>query len=174
MVEIIPKKTKKASEWYNFGFYIVGVLLIVVVLVYAVLFYFEGKTWDVLQDLEDKINQVGVKEEKVAEAKALIAQKRINDFSKLLKSHKKSSNFFILLEENCHPQVWLTGLELNPERAEALVSGRTSDFQALGQQLFIFRQQDSIERVELTNLLINEEGETEFSLYLYLDPQIFQ
>ena len=174
MVGIIPKKPKKTPEWQNFTFYISCALLVVVILGYAALFYFEAKASGVLQDLEEKIAQVATKEEKVTEAKVLSTQKKISDFSKLLKSHQQSSNFFTFLEENCHPKVWLTKVELNPEKAEALVSGKTADFETLDQQLFIFQQHELIQSIDLTNLLIGKKGETEFSLYLYLNPQIFQ
>ncbi len=173
MIDIIPKKVKKAPEWYSFGFYIALALLIAVVLAYALSFYFEGRALNNFQDLEDRIAQVGTKQEKAVETEVLAAKKRINDFSKLLQSHKKSSNFFTLLEENCHPEIWLTGVELYPEEAEAIVTGQTSDFQNLGQQLAIFREQDLIESLELTDLLIGEEGEAKFSLYFHLDPVIF-
>ena len=174
MIGIIPKTLKKTPQWQNFAFYISCALLAVVILGYAALFYFEAKAFGVLQDLEEKIAQVATKEEKVTEAKVLSAQKKISDFSKLLKNHQKSSNFFTFLEENCHPKVWLTEVALNPEKAEALVSGKTADFETLGQQLFIFQQHELIQSVDLTNLLIGKKGETEFSFYLYLNPKIFQ
>ena len=174
MVSIIPKKTKKAPEWYNFGFYIAVAFLIAVVLGYAGLFYFEGKAWDTLQDLEDRIGQVGVKEEKLTEAKVLIAKRKINDFSKLLEVHKKSSNLFAFLESVSHPKVWFTEVRLSPESAKAIIAGRPVNFQTLDQQLFILGQQDLIERVELTNLSIGKSGETKFSLNISLNPQIFK
>jgi len=174
MVEIIPKKIKKAPEWYNLGFYIAAALLIVVVLGYAILFYFENRALNNLQDLEERISQVGTQEEKNMEVEVLLAKKRISDFAELLQSHKKSSNFFTLLEETSHPKVWLTEVDLYPEKAEVLVSGKTLNFQTLGQQLFIFQDQESINQVELANLLIGEGGETEFSFYFYLDPQVFK
>lgn len=174
MVGIIPKTTKKAPEWYNLAFYISLGLLIAVILGYALLLYFESKALVVSQDLENQIAQVGTKEEKNMEAQVLVAKKRINDFTELLQAHKKPSNFFAFLEKVCHPQTWFTEVVLNPEKAEASVSGRTVNFQVLDQQLFILREQDLITKVELTKLLISKEGETEFSLYLYLNPQVFQ
>ena len=174
MIGIIPKKPKKAPGWQNFASYFSCALFIVVILSYIALFYFEGKAFALLQDLEEKIAQVATKEDIVTEGQVLAAKKRINDFSKLLQDHKRASNFFTFLEENCHPKVWLTEVELNPGEAKALVSGKTADFKTLGQQILIFQGQEQIQSVDLTNLSISKKGETEFSFYLYLKPQIFQ
>ncbi len=174
MVGIIPKTIKKTPQWQNLASYFCYALLIVVVLGYAALFYFEGKAVGALQDLEEKIAQVATKEDRAAESRILAAKKKINDFSKLLQDHKKSSNFFTFLEENTHPKVWLTKVELDPEKAQALVSGKTADFKTLGQQILIFQRQEQIRSVDLTNLSIGKTGEAEFSFYLYLNPQILQ
>ena len=155
------------------GFYVAVTLLIVVVLAYAFLFYFEERALDNLQNLEERVAQVGTKAEKTLEVEVLLSQKRIDDFAKLLRSHKQSSNFFTLLETTCHPRIWLTDVELHPEKATAVVSGKTANFRNLGQQILIFREQNLITGIELTNLLIGEGGEAEFSFHLNLDPQLF-
>lgn len=173
MIEIIPKKIKKAPEWYNLGFYVAVALLIAVVLGYALLFYFERNALDNLQDLEERISQIGTKAEKTLEAEVLLSQKRVNDFVTLLQNHKNSSNFFAFLETTCHPKVWLTRVELHPGEATAVVTGETANFRNLGQQVFILREQALINSIELTDLSIGEGGETKFTFYLDLNPQLF-
>lgn len=174
MVGIIPKTIKKTPQWQNFVSYFCYALLIAVILGYAALFYFEGKAIGALQDLEEKIAQVATKEDRAAESRILTAKKRINDFSKLLQDHKKSSNFFTFLEEHTLPKIWLTKVELDTEGAQALISGQAPDFKTLGQQILIFQQQGQIQNVDLINLSIGKKGETEFSFYLYLNSQILQ
>ena len=174
MVGIIPKTIKKNPRWQNLASYFCYALLIVVILGYAALFYFEGKAVGALQNLEEKMTQVATKEDRAAESRILAAQKKINDFSKLLQDHKKSSSFFAFLEENTLPKVWLTKVELSPGEAQALVSGQAPDFKTLGQQILIFQGQEQIQSVDLTNLSVSKKGETEFSFYLYFNPQILQ
>ncbi len=174
MVGIIPKPIKKMPEWRKYAFYIAPGLLIAVVLAYALLFYFESRTSTTLIDLEDQISQVATEEDKVLEREAINIKKQINTFSKIFADHKKSSNFFTLLEENCHPKVWFTELNLKPEEAEVSISGKTVNFQTLGQQFLIFQEQDSIEEVTLTNLAIGKEGKAEFTFCLFLDSEIFK
>ena len=174
MVGIIPKTTKKAPAWQNLALYIAGSLALAVISGYAVLFYFGNKAFNNLQAIEEEINQVATKEERGEEAKALVAEKKINDFSKLFQKHKKSSNFFVFLEQNSHPRAWFSKVELSPEKAEAAVSGQAASFEVLGQQFFIFQQQELVQNVDLTNLLIGKDGQIGFSFDFRFDPKIFQ
>ena len=174
MVGIIPKTIKKTPQWQNFAVYFCYALLIILVLGYALLFYSEGKATSTLQDLEEKITQVATPEDRAAESMILATKKTINDFSKLLQDHKKSSNFFTFLEVNTLPKVWLTKVELIPGEAKASVFGQTPDFKTLGQQILIFQGQKQVQSVDLTNLSIGKKGETEFSFDLYFNPQILQ
>jgi len=125
-------------------------------------------------DLEDQIAQVGTMEEKALELKVLTSKERIDDFSKLFQDHKKSSNFFKLMEESCHPQVWFSEVSLDSDRGEVLISGKSPNFQILGQQLFMLRGQDLIKEINLSSLSIGKGGETEFIFSLLLEPQIFK
>jgi len=174
MTSIIPKTTKKAPEWYNLAFYISLGLLIVVAFSYAFLFYFESKASINLQDLEWKISQLGTKEEKNIESKVLIAEKKINAFAEIFEKQKKLHNFFVLLEKSVHPKVWFSQVKLNPKEAEVFISGQAANFKVLDQQLLIFRQQESIKSVELTNFSIDKEGEAGFNFHFFFDPQILK
>ena len=174
MVSIIPKTTKKSPKWHKIAFYVSCGLFIAVVLAYAALFYFEGKTFEKVQDVEEMLAKVGTKEEKAIEKEILTAKRKISSFSSLLQKHKESSNFFTFLEESAHPKVWFSKVDLTTENSEALVGGQAASFEVLGQQLIIFQQQELIQSIDLSNLLIGKDGEVEFSFYLYLNPKIFQ
>lgn len=174
MVGIIPKAIKKAPEWHNLAFYISLGLLTAVILGYVLFFYFESKALNSLQDLEGKISQLNPKGEKNIENKVLITKEQIDTFAELLDKHKKPSKFFAFLEENTHPKIWFSEVELNPEKAGALINGQAASFEVLGQQLLIFQQHESIKSVDTTNILIDKEGKAGFSFYLYLDPQILK
>ena len=174
MVGIIPKRIEKASRWQNLFFYLALGLLIAVILGYAVLFYFEGKNSRNLQDIEYKIIQIGAEEDKVREEEISSVKNKINDFSSLFNNYKKTSNLFNFLEEICHPKIWLTRLELDSNMDQVLISGQSSNFKILGQQLLIMQEQDLIQRISLNNLSVNEEGNTDFYFQLFLNPKIFQ
>ncbi|MFH1423405.1 MAG: hypothetical protein ABIG29_00405 [Candidatus Nealsonbacteria bacterium] len=174
MIGIIPKPIKKTSKLYGFSPYIVFGLVLAVVLAYVVLFYLGNKASETSSDLEEKIAQVGTKEEKVLETQVLIDKQRIDDFSKIFSDHQRFSNFFKFLEENCHPKIWFNKLELNSQDSQAVLTGETSNFETLGQQMVIFQNQTLVKTVEITNIAIGNTGRVDFTLSLLLDPEIFK
>jgi hypothetical protein len=174
MVEIIPKPIKKAPRWENFLFYISLAVLAVVISAFLILNHYETKAAETLEDLKDKIAAVGGSEAKVLEVKVFAERKKINDFANLIAHHQKSSNFFQFLETVTHPQVQFFELALDIRSSQAIISGKAPNFQILGQQLLIFNANDSIDKAEVSELGINKEGDAEFSLILYLSPEIFQ
>ncbi len=174
MSGIIPKPIKKTPKLYEFAPYIVFGLVAAVVLVYVTLLYLENKTSKVSRDLEEKIIQVGTKDEKALETQVLVNKQKIEDFSKLFADHKKTSNFFKFLEDNSHPKIWFNKLELNSQDSEVVLSGETSSFETLGQQMVIFQNQALVKAVEISDLSLGKNGRASFTFSLSLDPKIFQ
>ncbi len=175
MVEIIPKKPiKKIFPWQEILFYISLVLLMGVVLGYSILIYLESKARLTLEGVKGKITTVGTIEDRILETEVLAHKERIEDFSILIKEYHKSSNFFDFLEKITHPQIWFTSLKLETRALQVTLFGRAPNFQVLGQQLEIFQKQDLIEEVKLSDMLLGEGGEVEFSISLSLASQIFK
>lgn len=174
MVGIIPKPIKKTPKLYELAPYISFGLVVAVVLVYAVLLYLDNKTSKTLFDLEDKIAQVGTKNEKVIETQVLLDKQKIDDFAKVFADHQRTSNFFKFLEENSHPKVWFSKLELSSKDSQAVLTGETSNFETLGQQMVIFQNNELVKGVEITDLTINKNGRASFSFSILLDPKIFR
>ena len=174
MIGIVPRKIKKTSKLYEFSPYIVFGLVTAVVLAYVVLLYLGNKTSKISWDLAEKISQVGTKDERALEARILLEKQRINDFSKLFADHQEASNFFKFLEENSHPKIWFNELELSSKDSQAILSGETSNFEILGQQIAIFQSQVFVRIVEISNLSIGKDGKANFTVLLTLDPKIFQ
>lgn len=174
MVTIIPKPPKKIPQWQPLFFYFSLALLAAAVLGYFVLNYFQGKSLAALDDLEERLAGVSTTEDKKIETGVFTSQKLLQDFSTLVSEHQKSSQFFALLEENTHPGVWFTSLDLNLSLPLAKVEGAARNFQTLAQQVYIFQEEDLIEEIKLTNIALGERGEAEFSLELSLSPEIFQ
>lgn len=174
MVGIIPKPIKKTSKLYELAPYISFGLVVVVVLAYAALFFIEKRTSKTLWNLEDKIAQVGTKDEKSLEAQLLLHKQKIDDFSKLFTDHKKTSSFFDFLEENCHPKIWFNKLELSSQDSQATLAGETSSFETLGQQIAIFQGQELVKNIEISDLSVAKTGRANFTISLFLDPKIFK
>jgi len=174
MTGIIPKPIRREPKWHNIALYIVSGLLIAVVLVYAILFYFESQARSALSSLEDQILQVGTKQDKDIEKDVLSKKETIDDFQKFFPDHNKTTGFFSFLENNVHPNVWFTKLDLMPVEFKATLAGITVNFNTLGQQLLILKDQDFVQEVELTDLTINDKGDAEFIFSIYFNPQLFK
>lgn len=174
MIEIIPKPTKKMPPWQNIFFYFSLGLLMAIVLSYPVLTYWENKSVNALEKLEEQIIKVGTPKEKVMEIEVFSQEKRIKDFSALLGEHRQSSGLFQFLEKATHPKVWFFTLELDAKKAELVLSGKSQNFQVLGQQLSIFQKQQSIKKANLSKLSLGKEGGAEFTFNISLDPSVFK
>ena len=174
MIGIIPKPIKKAPKWHNIAIYAAFGLVVAVVLGYAGLIYLENKALNTIWDAEERITKVGTKEERNMEIQVLLNSDKIGKFLTLFQDHKKSSNFFALLEESCHPKVWITRLDLNANEAKAVLAGQTPNFQTLGEQLLIFQEEAMVRSISISSLSIGKEGETKFTLSLFLNPSIIK
>jgi hypothetical protein len=174
MVGIIPKPIKKTSKLYELAPYISFGLVVLVILTYGVLFFIENRTSKTLWELEDKIAQVGTKDEKNLETQLLLDKQKIDDFSNLFADHTKASEFFKFLEENCHPKIWFNKFELSTQDSQVILTGETSNFETLGQQMVIFKGQETIMSIEISDLSVAKNGRANFTISLSLDPKIFK
>ena len=172
MVDIIPKKQKKASPWDKIT-YGAGALLAAIVLSYGILFYFSAKASVGLGDLNGRIAGVGTADDRIAEKAVLGHKRKIEDFADLLSGRITSAWFFGNFEKNIHPNVWFLSFDLNIPKMELTVSGQTANFQTLDQQLAIFKKDENVSQVNLSNLSVGKNGEAEFSINLSLKPEMF-
>ncbi|MFH1841320.1 MAG: hypothetical protein ABH800_00990 [Candidatus Nealsonbacteria bacterium] len=174
MVDLIPKPTRKSPKWQNILMSISLVLLIVAVAGYFLLDYLKKDSQAALQGIEESIAAITTPEDQDLEKEVFDYQKKIEDFAVLFGKHLNPSSFFALLEESCHPQVWFTELDLDFEKLQATVSGKTPNFYILGQQSLVFQKQDLIKGVGLSKASIGKGGEVDFTFSLSLDPEIFK
>ena len=172
MVDIIPKKRKKALPWNKIA-YGTGAFLAAVVLSYGILFFFSDRASSELDGLKDKIAMVGTPDDKIVEKAVLDRKKKIEDFADLLSGRILSAGFFGNLETIIHPKVWLSSFDLDIQKMELTASAQTVNFQTLGQQLAIFKKDKNVKQVDLTNVSMGKEGDVEFGIYLYFNPEMF-
>ena len=174
MIGIIPKPIKRTSKLSAFAPYLVFGLVLAVIFAYIALFYLGNKASKTLWDLQDKISQVGTKDEKVIETQVLLDKQKIDDFSALFADHQRASGLLKFLEENSHPKIWFNKLTLNLAESQVVLLGETSNFETLGQQIVIFQNQELVKSVEITDLAVGKTGRVNFNISLSLDPQIFK
>jgi len=173
-IEIVPKEKIKVPLKENLLFYLSLILFIFSLATSFFLDYCQKKNFDILEEIEMILIKEKTKEEIRIEQKMLGVKKKIEDFSFLLSSHKKNTNFFKFLEKTTHPRILFHDLILETEEGKVNLSGKTENLKILGQQLLIFNREQFIEKAELLNTKIGKEGGIEFSIELSLNPEIFK
>ncbi len=172
-MEIIPKQGPKIPPWVDILFYLSVILLIFTFVSYFAVNHFIKKSQDTLADLEKTLASE-ISEKASLKKEILTYEKKINDFSRLISVHGKASNVFAFIEEQCHPNIWFNNFILDAEGEKLFLTGEAQDFQSLGQQMLIFREEnDVIKSVELGDVSLKKEGGISFKLTFLLDPSIF-
>lgn len=171
-IEIIPRQEVRKILLVNILLYFALALILILVCSYFLFWYFEKKTSQSLEDLENQIVNMRNEEIKKEEDTVLKFQNKINDFSQLLNNHKPSVNFLNYLENICHPRVQFTNFSLDVKQLKMVLSGQAESFQALGQQILILKEADFVKDFHLLSIGIGKEGGAEFSLDLFLSPEV--
>lgn len=174
VIEIVPKEKIKALTRESIFFYLSLVLLILVLALFFFFSYSEKKGLETLEKLDEAIAKLKTEEERELSQKLLGAKKRIEAISTLLSSHKKSTNVFDLLEKVTHPKVFLYDFSLDTGEGSVSFQGKTESFKALGQQIIIFKEEEFIKEINLSQANMGKEGEIDFSVSLLLDPEILK
>lgn len=173
-IEIIPKREIRPILKENIVFYVSLFLLILSLAIFFFLDYYQRKNLEELRELEQILTRQKTKEEIGLEQKVLGTKRKIENFSPLISAHKKVSKLFSFLEKITHPNIFFYNLDLKAARGRAELKGKTTEFKSLGQQLLTLEEEALIEKTELSDLRIGEEGGIEFSIKLLLKPEIFK
>ena len=78
------------------------------------------------------------------------------------------------MEERTHPQTQFNSFNLSLETGALELRGRTLNFQTLSQQISALREESAIKALELSDISLGEEGQTEFTVRIIFDARIFQ
>ncbi len=174
MVEIVPRSTEKESQEVGILFYISILFLVLSIISYFVFFSLQKRAETTRQNLLDQIQKETPAEIISLKEKVENYEKKIKDFTPLLKKHILASNFLKFLEEKTHPQVFFTEINLDLEKSMVDLSGQTDNFFILGQQLLILEQEPLISELKLDQLAIGKEGKIDFVLNFSFSPKITQ
>ncbi len=168
---IIPKLKEKEPLWATAIFwYLLGVLAILMILV---LFFWSQANALVKKNagLQQESEQLIISNKAISQDMALVFQ-RLNDFSQLIKAHRLTSNFFVLLGIICHPRAQFTSL-LFSEQANHLTLGlKTENFKTLDEQFMILKSNPQISNPKFSQLAIDKDGKIVCVLDFDYDPKI--
>lgn len=174
MVEIIPKETAKLPGWLNNLLFAFLIILILSILSYFILNSSVKRAGDSLQGLSMSLNELRSLERSAAEREVLKYNNKIGYFFQLLDGHLETSKIFDLIQQSSHPKVWFTKFNLSAVGDKAIFSGKTTNFENLGQQILILEQSDWVSKVELQKISISKERNVDFELSVYIKPGILK
>lgn len=174
-MEIIPKETPKIPPWLDILFYLSAGLLIFVFISYFLVLQSIKASEKSQEEIQKKLDAETTKSAQL-KTEILRYQKKINDFSSVIKGHLETSNIFGFMEKQCHPRVWFNDFSLNTREGKVAISGEAQSFQALGQQMIIFRNEKTIKSATLDSISMEKGGTIGFKVSIALDPStlIFQ
>jgi hypothetical protein len=171
-MEIIPKEAPKIPPWLDILFYLSAGLLIFVFISYFLVSQSIKASQKAQLEADVKLASEDLKSSKLKK-EILTYQKKINDFSVVINGHLEASNAFGFIESKCHPSVWFSNFSLKTKTGNIELSGEAQNFQALGQQMIIFRDEPMITKSSLDSITMGKGGSIGFKVTLSLDPSVF-
>jgi hypothetical protein len=169
---IFQLRTKK-FWWMDVIFYFAMSLLVATVLCYLI---FLIKNNFQKKDIADQIVALqteGTDRQKEQESEVISYQKKISDFSNLLKNHAFASQVFYFMQKETMPNVWLKNFTLDGKKADVTFSGEADSAAAFSHQIEVFEKNEYVKSINVLNSTMGESLKQEFNLDLALNPKIF-
>ncbi len=171
-IEITPKLKIKAPLW---AMILLGLCLILLAALLASYIYFKKESEKLIEDLKiTPAENILIQEIKGKSQELSLYQKKIDDFGTLISERKKAVKIFEFFERTTHPDVWFSNFNFDSQKNMVRVSGQAKSFVVLEQQLKIFKKEEVIKDVNLSEVSIGEEGGVNFSLAFAFDNQVFE
>lgn len=172
---IFQLKTKK-FWWMDVILYFVLSLFLATLLSYFIFLIKNNLQREEIQKVMISFQTVGTTQQKQEEKEVLNYQKKINDFSSLLKNHQFTSNVFSFLEAQTIPNVWYKQFNLNAKNSEVQISGEAEDMDALARQIAVFESSNNQKYVKsfgTLNSTTAQSSRIDFSTNLVMNKTIF-
>ena len=97
---------------------------------------------------------------------------RLKALADILKDRIYFSKVFELIEKNTLPQVAWSNTTIDAGQGKISLTGKTTTYTTLARQLVAL--EGAMTKVNVSNISMNMEGGTGFSLELFFDPKILR
>jgi hypothetical protein len=111
---------------------------------------------------------------KAKEDELSLAGKYIGDFKILFENNPKVSGFFTSFQKWIHPKVVYSGFSFDVSSRKLTMTGSTSGFQNVMQQIAILKNESTIESYQISNVNLAETGLVTFNLDVTIRPGILK
>lgn len=153
---------------------IVLILLILSLLFYGGLLFYQKKLQTNLNSINQEITNLESKRDKTTEEAILSADKKLNLAEDLFKSHLYWSDLFGNIEKAVVPDVYFSESKLDfaNEKVDIGLTGNAKTYTALAQQMVSFKEDPSVESIAVSKISLSESGGIEFDLAIVFSKSI--
>jgi len=158
-------------------FLIIGVIICLLVIIGVVgsyiYFHLEiNKTQKAIAEKEAKAREVN-QEIAAREAELRPMKAKIEQYAKLIASHKSPLDIFSFLEDSCLPEVYFYNIVLNTEKRSADLSGHAENFGTLEQQIAYLRSQPEVAKLDINSVILDIDEEVDFKFNIIFNASLF-
>ncbi len=172
-LNIIPKQKLPTPFWVNpliwfFSFVLFGLVGL------FIFYYFEvSSLQSKAKEKESDYFALSTPENKALEDRVRGISQQLEKFSQIFSNHKISYIFFDFLRTNCHPNVRFSSLDLSPASGLVSLSGETSDYKSLQEQVLVLKNIKEISSLDVSDIILDKEGKITFKISFIIDPKFF-
>ncbi|MBU4284963.1 hypothetical protein KKF60_00680 [Patescibacteria group bacterium] len=177
-INLIPKEYKKrgislAGILSKTGGIILG-LLILSLLTYGGLFFYQKSVKDELKGIIQEITNLESKRDSVKEELIVGADKKLDIVENLFKEHLYWSKLFSKIEELIDINVYFSESKFSfeNEKVNILLAGSARSYTALAQQMVSFKEDPLVEKVAVSDIALSEIGGVKFNLSITFSKEI--
>ncbi len=166
----IPKKpTVKASyEAVGFGilFRLSFILFIAASLLTAALYFYRNISFNNLSEQKSTLQKLETEFEPSLISQLDKASAAISRSKDLLKNHIKSSEVFLMLEQNTLPEINFTSFSYASDKKSLSLAGEAASYADISSQSSVFESLPNIANVKFSNLGLRDNGRVTFDLII--------
>ncbi len=183
-ISLIPKKGKKrglpgivgGDQKVRFDIWgkVAVALLIVVILTGGAFFIWNKSVKSEKKILQNKLQNLKAERDATLEKEITQTSTMVNAFEGLLKDHRHWSDFFAVIEDRSIPGVVFTELKAFYDTASISLKGLAQNYTILAKQIKSLEEEENINRVDVSDVELNKEGEVEFSVDLNFKKELIK
>lgn len=169
-INLIPTEYKKKriglKAIFSKTLGIILVLLILSLLVYGGFLIYKKTLTQKINDLNESISELESKRDGKLENTIYRADKKLKSVENLFKSHFYWSKIFTKIEQAVVSDVYFTESKaiIDSDKINLTLIGNSKSYTGIAQQMISFSEDKIVEKVELSDIKLNDVGGIDFTL----------
>lgn len=177
-INLIPREYKEKRERFKVIFSKAGgialILLILSLLFYGGLLFYQGKLQENLNNIKEEINLLNQKRDPETEKAIINLDKNLEILKELFEGHFYWSEVFTRIESLTVPEVYLSKAKLAflPDEVSIIFSGNALTYTNIARQIVSFQEDPLVVGVKVGNISLGAEGGVTFDLSVIFSKDV--